>query len=438
VADAWLGDGTGSDVTREPTEWATVLIAGLRRGGAGYLALDVTDPTGSTLEHSPYPKLLWELTHPKLGETWSEPIIARVKLRDTSVSGDHCGRDDGDGKCREQWVAIFGGGYAADGDPNLGSYVDNPGDPAWSDRSKAIFAVNLRTGAVLASVEFDATGTGGPSEMKYSLPSSPALLDLDSDGFVDVVYIGDLGGQLWKWDLSEVGEDTNFDGRIDNWPAGIFFKTPPETLSDDTLHYRSIFFPPSAGKSHGSLRLAFGTGERTDLNYAGDGSSDENNRFYVVQDENPTGAAAFSAVLDDDDLTDITNLNTDPDPTDAGFYLKVQDAEKFVTETLIFAGQVITASYTPELTGLDICSRTGDSSLYIFDLASGVGFFDGSAANAGRQTAVGRGVVADPKVVLSRAGDQLYVQTSVNRVVQMAAPSRNQPPVSFIYWKQNF
>jgi type IV pilus assembly protein PilY1 len=438
LADAWLGDGTGSDVTKEPGEWATVLIAGLRQGGAAYLALDVTDPAGGTPEHSPYPKLLWELTHAKLGETWSKPVIARVKMRGANASGDHCGSDDGDGDCREQWVAIFGGGYAADGDPNLGAYIADPSDPSWSNRSKAIFVVNLRTGAVLASVEFDATGIAGPSAMKYSIPSAPALLDLDLDGFTDVVYIGDLGGQLWKWDLSAVGEDTDFDGLIDNWPSGVFFRSDPETLSDGTLHYRSIFFPPSAAKSHGVLKLAFATGERTDLNYAGDDTADESNRLYVARDENPTGALAFAAMFDENDLTDITNLNSDPDPTDAGFYLKVQDAEKFVTESFIFAGQVITASYIPELTGVDICSRTGESSLYVFDLTSGVGFFDGSTANAGRLVSVGAGVAADPKVVLSASGDQLYVQTSTNRVVHMPAPPRDQPPVSFIYWKQNF
>ena len=43
--------------------------------------------------------------------------------------------------------------------------------------------------------------------MKYAMPSTPAVFDLDSDGFADVIYIGDLGGQIFKWTISEIGED---------------------------------------------------------------------------------------------------------------------------------------------------------------------------------------------------------------------------------------
>ena len=35
------------------------------------------------------------------------------------------------------------------------------------------------------------------SEMVYSMPSDPRLLDVDDDGLVDQIYIGDMGGQLW-------------------------------------------------------------------------------------------------------------------------------------------------------------------------------------------------------------------------------------------------
>ena len=51
----------------------------------------------------------------------------------------------------------------------------------------------------------------------------------DDDGFADVVYAGDLGGQVWKWDIHDVGEDTDADPLVDNWPSGIFFETSPVT-----------------------------------------------------------------------------------------------------------------------------------------------------------------------------------------------------------------
>ena len=133
--------------------------------------------------------------------------------------------------------------------------------------------------------------------MKYSIPSSPAIIDTNTDGFADVIYIGDLGGQVWKWDVTDVGEDTTFDGDIDTWEHGIFFTATPEDMGGGAFHYRSFFLPPAAAYQSGVLTLAFGSGERDDLNYQGDVSQDDNNRMYVVQDVNPTGASAFPGTL---------------------------------------------------------------------------------------------------------------------------------------------
>ena len=91
----------------------------------------------------------------------------------------------------------MGGGYRAAGNPNDPSYVGDPGSASWSDKSKGIFMVSLDTGELVASVTFDAMDASddGPGNMRYALPSTPAVLDHDFDGFADVVYIGDLGGR---------------------------------------------------------------------------------------------------------------------------------------------------------------------------------------------------------------------------------------------------
>jgi len=372
AADAWIGDDPSS---KTADEWATVLVTGFREGGPGYLALDITDPGAVAAPHGPYPKLLWEFTHAKLGEAWSQPVITRVKLAASAGFGDHCGRTAGDGDCRERWVAIFGGGYEKGADPHSIAYEDDPAASGWTDRSRAIFMVALDNGELLASVEFDETGTEGPTEMKYALPGAPAVLDLDFDGSADVVYIGDLGGQMWKWDLSANGVDSTGDGRIDNWTAGVFFRTDPVALPSGELRHRSFFFPPSATFLKGKLTLAFGSGEREDLHYEGEPGVDDNNRFYVVQDFAPTGATAFSSTTTEAELTDVTGLDTDPDLTDSGFFFIVEDGEKFVTDATIFAGQVIVASYNPDA-GADLCETAGGRAfLYVVDVATGRGFF---------------------------------------------------------------
>jgi type IV pilus assembly protein PilY1 len=441
AADAWFRDpNDANDVTKEPAEWTTVLVVGMRRGDRGYLALDVTNPDGTASgdPHGPYPRLLWELTDAtatQLGESWSEPIITRVKTTGPSGVGDHCGDDDGDGDCRERWVAIVGGGYTEEGNPNSLSFN------ASSLAGKAIYMIALDTGAVLASVEYDPADVTGPDEMQYAIPSTPSVLDINFDGFADVVYIGDLGGQVWKWDVSAVASDTVGDSRFDNFPADIFFTAPIEDMGGGAYHYQSFFFAPSATFVGGTLVLAFGAGERADLRYPGDSTLDENNRFYVIKDPHPIGASAFSTTYGESDLTDITGADQDTDSTDSGFFMVATDAEKFITNPSIFAGFVITSSYIPDLSGTSICFRTGESFLYVFDIRTGLGAYFDSGVTTGddaRRLSIGSGVSSDPQISMSRSGNQLYIQTSSGRVVQTPPPLPNTPPVDMIYWKQNF
>jgi type IV pilus assembly protein PilY1 len=441
VADAWLSDGTGSDVTKTTDEWATVMITGMREGGTGYLALDITDP-GATAgdDHYPYPSLLWEFTDADLGDSWSEPVVTRVKVENTSGTGDNCGPDDSDGDCREQWVAIFAGGYEADGDPNRPTtYVADPANVAWQDKSKAIYMVSLHSGAVLAKVKYDSVAA---PDMKFSIPSAPAVIDVNFDGFADVVYVGDLGGQMWKWDISAVGQDGSSpaDGTIDNWPAGVFFRTDPVTVGANS-HYRSFFYPPVASFSNSVLTLAFGSGERHDLGYEGDGSADDENRFYVVKDYEVIGADAFDLTYEDDDLTDVTALDTDNVLTDAGYFFTLAESEKFVTEVTVFAGYVIVGSYTPDSSS-DLCATAGGQSfLHVFNLATGSGFFPDAAEppSEDRRSYIGGGFPTSPEVTVATDPDDdvIIVKTSEGpKLITIDAPPRTEQKGQIIYWKQ--
>ncbi len=437
AADAWLGSSS-LDTTKDADEWTTVLVTGMREGGDGYLALDVTDPTATSGPHGPYPKLLWELsdTSLPLGETWSDPIISRVKVKASAGFGDHCGRSGDDGDCREQWVAIFGGGFRRAGDPNMPTYA-GPSDSTWSVDSRAIFVVDLGTGQVLAQVAYDA-GDPELSQMVYSLPSTPAVLDLNFDGFADLVYIGDTGGQLWKWDVSELAEDTDSDGLIDNWPAGVFFRSDPEGS-----HYRSIFLPPVATFLSRKLVLAFGTGERNDLSYPGDPSRDDNNRFYVIRDLNPTGAGSIpAAAYSEADLTDVTGLASDPDRTDLGYYFIAEEGEKFITNHVAFGGALITTSYIPNDGTDEVCDVAGQSFAHIFDLDTAEGFFDPAiSSNDGRRVVSGLGVPSDPRITVSNSDDggvKILLKSSAGQLVTIDAPGLAPDPVELVYWRQRF
>ena len=67
--------------------WKTIVVFGLRRGGNHYYALDITDTTN--------PSFMWSFTDTKMGETWSEPAIGKVKIGSTDT-----------------YAMFVGGGYA--------------------------------------------------------------------------------------------------------------------------------------------------------------------------------------------------------------------------------------------------------------------------------------------------------------------------------------
>ena len=189
----------------------------------------------------------------------------------------------------------------------------------------------------------------------------------------------------------------------------------------------------------GKLILAFGTGERHNLGYEGDGSVLDQNRFYVVKDVIPTGVGAFGAVLDDTDVTDVTAVDTDTVPGDSGYLFTLAESEKFVTEITVFAGFVIVGSYTP-VAGADLCATAaGQSFLHIFNLATGAGFFPGpNPPSEDRKTYVGGGFPTNPEVtvVTDPDDDVIIVKTSEGpKVISIDAPPRNEPKGSFIYWK---
>jgi len=435
AADAWIGSDSGN---KQTSEWATVIVSSFREGGEGYLALDVTRPGATSGDHSPYPKFLWEFSHADLGQSWSRPVITRLKV--ASGSTDDCGPDDGDGGCQEQWVAIFGGGMLETGDPNEDDYVGDHTSGAWEDKSKAIFIVALDDGSLLSMVNFDAASSTDHDEMKYSMPSAPGVLDLNHDGFADVVYIGDLGGQVWKWDISAVGTDSDSDSLIDNWKAGRIFTTPRTSLGGGEYHYRQFYHPPSAAYVNGVLHLAFGSGDEKDILYQGDTSKDDENRFYVIQDLYPTGTSAFSTLITEaSNLTDVTSTATYVDPGNRGYYFKGAEGEKFITDTIIFAGHVLAASYIP--TAAPTCGP-GTARFYAFELGNAEGFFDANsvAETTDRYMDIGTGVPSNPRVSVASdpTDDVVYVTTSEGELIEIEPPLRDPPESSFLYWRRRY
>ena len=145
VSDAYVG---GS--------WKSILVAALGAGDRAVFAIDVTDQNN--------PIVLWEFTHEDLGYVLSRPQIAR--LRDGT------------------WVAIFSNGYE--------SSRDVSGTPKTVGR---MFVTRLLDGVSLGTT---ANLTVADQSVVNGL-GAPAIIA--RDGIVETAWVGDLAGNLWKYDL---------------------------------------------------------------------------------------------------------------------------------------------------------------------------------------------------------------------------------------------
>lgn len=440
TVDVWFRSSP-TDTTKSVGEWKTVLIGGLRQGGRAYYALDITDPTAAG-----YPGYLWEFPNetdpdstsvatsilPYLGQSWSKPIVTKVKVKiDTNDNG---------GAGFERWVAIVNGGYTPTGDPNDTATYDSS-NPA----GRSIVMIDIASGEVLAMKRFDNGASDAERDMDFAIASTPAVVDLNYDGYADVIYVGDLGGQVFKWVVNEIGEDRVNDSAAagdysqPNWPFKVFFEAPDERVSG-TDYYKSFFFPPQLVYVGRTLYLAFGSGERMNVGFQGFSGRDENNRFYSMTDLDPFEKASSPyGTLDEGDLTDLTSStnSTCADVSGRGFYIKVGDGEKFVTNAEIFQRYVFAGTFEPTTTA-DPCTSKGIGKLYAFRVDCGQALFDDGSGNPTRVLDLGDGLPTDPQVSVGVNGkdNRIYIEKSGADLESLGAPDLDMDDGSLLYWRE--
>jgi type IV pilus assembly protein PilY1 len=439
AADVWIhSNATQTAKAADGSEWHTVVAGGLRQGGRAYYAIDVTDPSAAG-----YPGYLWEFpqegaaaaTTSYMGETWAMPIITKVKVVISGVA-------------YERWVAVVTGGYDPSGDPNDALKYN-----ATATAGRAIFIVDMKTGRILAEKKFQAAAPASDprSQMRYAIPSTPSVLDLDGDEFADVIYVGDLGGNVWKWVVSydpvhgNYGTDPiNSSGSVDqpNWKFSAFFQAKTSAAaslgvtSGTTTYYKSIFFPPAATYKSGRLWLAFATGERVNLMRQGDTTTtNENNRFYSVVDADPLDRSGPYAAMNESTLRNSTDDGTCASLSGfSGYYFRARDGEKFVTNVDIFAYQAIAASYTPAAVA-NVCSTAGTATLYVFRVYCGEGFFGGTDGSA-RRLDLGAGMPTDPRITVSPTGTRVIVTQQDGELENGLGPPIDPEKLGQLYWRE--
>ena len=59
-------------------DWRTLLVGGMGKGGRGYFALDITNPTTFASEAAMAANVLWEFTDEDMGYSYGLPRIAKT------------------------------------------------------------------------------------------------------------------------------------------------------------------------------------------------------------------------------------------------------------------------------------------------------------------------------------------------------------------------
>lgn len=238
-----------ADAVLENRGWSTVLIGSMRQGGQGYFALDITNPESFSAD-----SVLWEFTDkddPDLGLTYSKPAFGAFE--------------------NNTFYAVLSNGYYAT--------VSHPNDQIASSLGQAaLYILNLSSGEMVKKLTTgvgmaqDPTGQGRQNGF-----AEPALVDVDRNGLIDRIYVGDYFGNMYAFDLSS--QNTS------EWASAYGSPTAPIPLvKGSTVNNQPITSRPAITKNpkSGHILIIYGTGENITTT-----SNLQPNYLLAVKDEEP-------------------------------------------------------------------------------------------------------------------------------------------------------
>lgn len=297
------------------SKWRTVLVGSMGAGAKGIFALDVTKPADFS-EAKAKTLVNFEFTDAHDSDVGHiAGPVSIVKMNN--------------GK----WAALFGNGYNAGGSGEA-----------------TLFVVDIESGEKIAELSVGAIDGVTPNAL-----ATPLAIDDDSDLAVDVVYAGDLAGNMWKFDLSSENPQ--------KWKVAykLFASGKPITSA------------PDAGEHpNGGYLVFFGTGKYLE---SADVTSAPQNSFYGIWDKGATvtGDLLAQTLTDIPDINGIgyrtASKNKINWATHKGWSIALPSAaERVISEPALRGGRVIFTSIIPSG---DVCKAGGSSWLNEVDWLTG-------------------------------------------------------------------
>ncbi|MEX2123911.1 MAG: PilC/PilY family type IV pilus protein [Woeseia sp.] len=322
------------------------ILFGMRRGGDSYYALDVTNKNA--------PVLLWQAQYPEFGQSWSTPVVTRMNINDPGLNS-------------ERAVVVIGGGY----DP----VHDTRAHPATADAQGAgIHILDLESGARLWRVGADGGADLQLASMTRAIPTQIRVIDVSGDGQADRMYASDLGGQLWRFDI------TNGETPANLVAGGVIARLGAEGLGSpsaaDTRRFYnapdvSIFIDPLQARRY--ISISIGSGYRA---HPLDESADD--RFFSVRDPDVFTRLDQNAydnydIVTDTDLVEISGqVRVVLDSDDRGWKFTMPPSQAVIANSVTFDNSVFFVGFSPEANTFDPCQPSnGRNFLYQVSVING-------------------------------------------------------------------
>jgi type IV pilus assembly protein PilY1 len=257
------------------SSWKSVLIGGLNGGGQGYYALDVTNPTDSSKSAPAFTAanaanlLLWEFTSahdPDMGYSHNLPQFNSFTGQAKQIVKME----------NNQWAVVVGNGYNSTG-------------------GKAVLYILFITAGE------DGTWAAGTDYIKLVADgstgnglSTPTTFDRNGNGLVDVIYAGDIKGNLWKFDVSSAAP-SNWNVAVSGMP--LFAAGTQKPIISPPV----VSFHPKGGQL-----ILFGTGKYLET---GDTTNTSTQSVYGIWDNN-AAATISAATLVQQTMADTADRRT--------------------------------------------------------------------------------------------------------------------------------
>jgi type IV pilus assembly protein PilY1 len=333
------------DVQFSDSTWHTLVLGTEGAGGNDVFAIDVSDPTLFVTESALASAVLWDFTDADMGNSFSVPTVANTS------SGN---------------VILIGNGYnSVQGKPFL-------------------YSVSAQTGNIIRKIDLcaavpTACNLGAANGLSTAIAVNSSG---QATGTANLAYAGDLQGNLWRIDISNVNPAL--------WSVSVLAQARdpsgnPQPITTAPVATLNPKYPQVLG-----TMVFFATGE---LLGAPDLSSSQLQSIYGVYDPPapyatplvppyprvaPTASSSLvqqvlSAANIGANSVSVVTGNAVSIPTNKGWFidLALNSGERVVNDMQLRSGALIVDSYQPSGSA---CGGPDSSFLYVINFATGSSF----------------------------------------------------------------